>query len=227
MVYDSGAVYPHLCYVTIGNTMFKSTLAALLLLVSMQAGAALYSFDCITDNSGSCDGAASLLSLDISDAGDDTLFTFAVADGANLAVKSIYFDDEAALLDPNAVSFSYGGDLVSFQAFTDGGNLPSGNTIGFTSDYSSDATPPSGDDKNGIDNGEWLGITFLDTDFDSILTAISLGTLDIGMHIGSLEGGYSESVALSSISAVPVPAAFWLFGTGLIAFVGMGRRINV
>lgn len=207
--------------------MIRSTLVGLLFLVSMQAQAALFSFDCITNNSGSCSTAASLLSLDISDVGDDTLFKFSVADGTNLAVKSIYFDDGTSLLDYADVSFSYGGDQVSFQAFADGGNLPSGNNIGFTSDHVTDATPPSGDDKNGIDNGEWLGITFADTNFDSILSAISLGNLDLGMHIGSLEGGYSEAVALGSVSAVPVPAAFWLFGTGLLTFVGMGRRVTV
>jgi hypothetical protein len=29
------------------------------------------------------------------------------------------------------------------------------------------------------------------------------------------------------ISAVPVPAAVWLFGTALIGFVGMSRRTTV
>jgi hypothetical protein len=29
------------------------------------------------------------------------------------------------------------------------------------------------------------------------------------------------------LAAVPVPAAFWLFGTALIDFVGMSRRIKV
>ena len=30
-----------------------------------------------------------------------------------------------------------------------------------------------------------------------------------------------------SVSAVPVPAAVWLFGTALIVFIGMSRRTNV
>jgi len=167
------------------------------------------------------------LSLNITDLGDDSLFTFAVAEGVNLAVKSIYFDDDSALLDASNAAFSYGGDQVSFQTIAAGGNLPAGNSIGFESTYSTDATPPSGDDKNGIDNGEWFGITFFDTDYDSILASITSGGFDIGLHFGSLEGGYSEAASLGSVSAVPLPASIWLFGPGLLGFVGMGRRVSV
>ena len=208
--------------------MLRTTLAGLLLIVSMQAQAALFGFDCITDNSGSCDSVASLLSLDITATGSDTLFTFAVAEGANLAVKSIYFDDATGLLtDANPITFGYSdANEVSFQTITDGGNLPAGTNYGFTTTSSTDATPPSGDDKNGIDNGEWFSILFGGVGSGDILSAISLGDFDIGMHIGSLEGGYSESVALG-VSAVPVPAAFWLFGTGLIAMVSLSRRTSV
>jgi hypothetical protein len=31
----------------------------------------------------------------------------------------------------------------------------------------------------------------------------------------------------ATISTVPVPAAFWLFGTALIGFVGMSRRRKI
>ena len=208
--------------------MFKCTLAGLLLMISMQSQAALFTFDCITDNSGSCDSVASLLSLDITASGlDDTLFTFSVADGANLAVKSIYFDDGNDLLAGLTSAFSYSDvDEVAFQTITSGGNLPAGNSIGFVSTLSTDATPPSGDDKNGIDNGEWLGITFAGLDSSLLLSAIALGDFNIGLHMGSLEGGYSEAASLS-VSTVPVPAAIWLFGTGLLGFVGMSRRTEV
>jgi hypothetical protein len=30
-----------------------------------------------------------------------------------------------------------------------------------------------------------------------------------------------------SVSAVPVPAAIWLFGSALVGFVGMSRRTSV
>ena len=36
-----------------------------------------------------------------------------------------------------------------------------------------------------------------------------------------------EAIVHADISAVPVPAAFWLFGTALIGFIGMSRRTQV
>ncbi len=36
-----------------------------------------------------------------------------------------------------------------------------------------------------------------------------------------------EARGLPPISEVPVPAAFWLFGSALIGFIGMSRRTNV
>lgn len=49
---------------------------------------------------------------------------------------------------------------------------------------------------------------------------------------GSGAGNYASSPnfeewGYSSVSAVPVPAAFWLFGTALIGFVGLSRKTKV
>jgi hypothetical protein len=47
-------------------------------------------------------------------------------------------------------------------------------------------------------------------------------------HITGLTGTSPEMyLASMKVSAVPVPAAVWLFGTALIGFVGLGRRTNV
>jgi len=35
------------------------------------------------------------------------------------------------------------------------------------------------------------------------------------------------NITVSAVSAVPIPAAIWLFGTALIGFVGMSRRTSV
>ncbi len=44
---------------------------------------------------------------------------------------------------------------------------------------------------------------------------------------GSLEGAFSESsvvAKLGPVAVVPVPAAVWLFGSGLLGLVGIARR---
>jgi hypothetical protein len=177
--------------------------------------------------------------MDINDSGDDTYLQFNVATGDNVAVKSIYFDDSFGLLgdlsDSSSYAFDFSGGTaagggVKFDPFAiSTGNpnkdsLPSGNNIGFDTDFFSNAASPSGDDKNGIDNGEWLGITFFDTDFDLILSAIFSRELVIGLHVGSM--GYEDEFS-ESLTVVPVPAAFWLFGTALIGFIGISRRTKI
>jgi hypothetical protein len=46
------------------------------------------------------------------------------------------------------------------------------------------------------------------------------GTEDDAVFCGNL----ATWVATSNVSAVPVPAAVWLFGSGLIGLVGFARR---
>ena len=47
-------------------------------------------------------------------------------------------------------------------------------------------------------------------------------------HIAGFDNGGEESGWFStSVSPIPVPAAFWLFGTALIGFIGYSRRRSV
>jgi len=41
------------------------------------------------------------------------------------------------------------------------------------------------------------------------------------------ESYIASELTLKSVSAVPVPAAVWLFGTALIGFIGFSRRTSV
>ena len=52
--------------------------------------------------------------------------------------------------------------------------------------------------------------------FDSISSA---GSKSYGNFLDDVNFG----VHTSSVSAVPVPAAFWMFGTGLLGFIGMRK----
>lgn len=46
--------------------------------------------------------------------------------------------------------------------------------------------------------------------------------------LSGLDDGFSDyALARIEFSAVPIPSAFWMFGTALIGFVAMSRRIKV
>lgn len=53
---------------------------------------------------------------------------------------------------------------------------------------------------------------------------------EFGMHYGDhattskASNGYAWAVQSGDVSAVPVPAAVWLFGSGLIGLIGLARR---
>jgi hypothetical protein len=57
-----------------------------------------------------------------------------------------------------------------------------------------------------------------------------LGTIDLSTGVVSLLGETSrglDAIAFVEMSAVPVPAAVWLFGTALVGFIGLSRRRKV
>ena len=39
-------------------------------------------------------------------------------------------------------------------------------------------------------------------------------------------GAVTYTLAAAAVSEVPLPGALWLFGSGLLALVGIGRRRN-
>jgi hypothetical protein len=84
-------------------------------------------------------------------------------------------------------------------------------------------TPAAGDTLNYA----FLPITTQLTDGSIVLNfPLSITGTDIASG-QSFEYGYTESTHTFSASAVPVPAAVWLFGTALIGFIGMSRRRKV
>lgn len=59
-------------------------------------------------------------------------------------------------------------------------------------------------------------------------TTAAIHTLEIAW-LNPIPGGswYNINIEVASVSAIPVPAAFWLFGTALVGFVGISRRRKV
>lgn len=106
-------------------------------------------------------------------------------------------------------------------------------SIGFTETATS-ATASSGTVGFYLNMANYEPVSIPSTDsgthFDSILPEIGPGTYLTGYTspgIGQPTEGYSYSLDYTltyTVAAVPVPAAVWLFGSGLLGLVGIARR---
>ena len=148
--------------------------------------------------------------------------------------------DAGATVSANAFNI----DATAFTIITDGAPIDISDEI-FTLTSTSGSYDASADGGDGLGTfagtfsvgGGLLSGTFSDLevfgfgdginfDFDAIL-AFDSGSLKGGFTTGVLDGiigGSKLTVKLATISAVPVPAAVWLFGSGLLGLVGIARR---
>lgn len=142
--------------------------------------------------------------------------------GANLIAGAIAptFDTTVAQTGPAASSpiawdFNLGGTWVnSFtngasSGATDGAGGISG-TIVITDNWNANNF-----DQGGAFTGTTVGDEFSGT-FDIAWTSLIVG--------GAFDGQTGTYAATGTYSAVPVPAAVWLFGSGLVGLVGVARR---
>ena len=211
--------------------LLGGTLAALPLLLNSVAGAATLGFDCITNNNiGNCAIGESQLTVDVTDVGSGKIqFSFYNTGSEQSTISEVYFDDGtllgiAGLIDADDGS---GGDSgVDFSQGANPPDLPGGNTLTppfqVTAGFLADADNPA--PKWGVSPGEWLGIVFdlqAGGTFADVLTELGTGELRIGIHVINFASGGSESFVNSP---VPVPAAVWLFGSGLVGLAGIARR---
>ena len=98
------------------------------------------------------------------------------------------------------------------QAITD----DSGNTV-FSGIITADTDAADGSDDYVLEGSFDLGLLSL---FDErtggrIITYLTMSCTN------------DEAIAIGDIAAVPLPAAFWLFGSALIGFIGISRRTRV
>ncbi|MDP2325618.1 MAG: VPLPA-CTERM sorting domain-containing protein [Gammaproteobacteria bacterium] len=78
---------------------------------------------------------------------------------------------------------------------------------------------------NGVRQGEYLDVIFAlqgGGTYGDVLSELMSGELRLGMHVIAFQSG--GSVSLINAPVIPVPAAVWLFGSGLIALGGLRRR---
>ncbi|MDT8281689.1 MAG: VPLPA-CTERM sorting domain-containing protein [Gammaproteobacteria bacterium] len=195
--------------------------------ISVQA--ATLGFACITgNNTTDCAIGESQLTVDVSDTGSNTvLFNFFNTGSAQSTISEIYFDDGSLLaiasIDKTGKDANIG---VSFSQYATPPDLPGGNTISpafvVTAGFLADADDPA--PKWGVNIGESVGITYTlqgTQTFADVINELTTGQLRIGLHVINFESGGSESFVNNP---VPVPAALWLFGSGLLALVGVVRR---
>ena len=108
-------------------------------------------------------------------------------------------------------------DIV-FSLASKSSGPPGGQNIGWAvshmsgaTSYKFDASSPS--PFNGLNSGELLQIEWDFTgDFELFIADITDGDSRFAVHVHDCFGGDS----CSAVSAVPVPAAIWLFGSGLL-----------
>ncbi len=208
------------------RNIFKAGLLITAGAFASQSQAVTYGFDCITNNmAGDCNIGEAQLTVDVTDAGGgQVLFTFNNSGPEDSSITDVYFDDGsvASISDIDSIINSVG---VSFSQGAAPPDLPGGNSISpqfnTTMGLNADSDPPT--QPNGVNPGESLGVIVnLDAGvtYADLLLDLNSEDLRIGIHVQGYEFGGSESF----VNFVPVPAAVWLFGSGLLGLVGVARR---
>ena len=179
----------------------------------------IYPFEIFTDNGSYNDSSDLNLYVEVSDTGTSQVdFIFYNESLVNSCIAVIYFEDNP-LLDLASITEGPG---TLFSPSATPGNLPSSHTLEppfvTTEELSFGSEPPK--PKNGINSGEWVGITF-DINggiFANVIDELDIGTIRIGAHVIALPDGSSEAAI-----AVPEPATVALLGLGALTLLRKRR----
>ena len=199
------------------------SLAAFLLVMALlpaqQVFASLvYTFDnCASGNSSYCDGSGTDgyggLILTVDDTFKELTFTHSGTDGR---VHEIYLDFGKVLSDSDVTLIQdLGTSSVNYSFGAKPTFPPELSGSDFMVSLSVDAQGRRSDKLGGRDgDGEILKMVFNE--------ALAFTDFMAAIHVGRLDGKYSDT--FTTVSEVPLPAAFWLFGSALLGFWGLKRR---
>lgn len=108
-----------------------------------------------------------------------------------------------------------------------------GNAIGFHTDFSGDlqSMATKGVLNNGVNAlGEWvsvLGPCANASSFNSLIAALANGQFRVGRHVQGIGLAGTANAYINQRSAVPLPAAAWLFSSALFGFIVFANRRKV
>ncbi len=163
----------------------------------------------------------------------DIVFTIGVDIYANpsnigFAIDGAIQPNDGSMTDLAGLGLSYQISTESFtrnvgywrdnQAMTSENISPDDSML-----YDIDGSTPFPDLRRG-DTIRLFAGTFSVTQGSSAFTMLSSGQYD--MYI-AVSNGARVSDFGASVSPVPVPAAFWLFGSGLVGLIGFARRKQI